>query len=123
MDVGQINQDGSFDITDIDENDQILVQSDTNGIVKTRWLYRNTDNKLIIHERSEAVGDISPIGSFLEIGEEGFATVSLSKTYDNTKCGKLLTSIDWNDLSRFHSQNVVIDGESYVAVLAPVRLI
>jgi len=40
----------------------------------------------------------------------------------NTTIGKLLTTINWNDLSKFKTKNVTIDGTDYTAALVPVFL-
>ena len=50
MDVGNINDDGTFDIADVAETQQLLLRTDTNGIVKTRWIFQNADGKMIIHD-------------------------------------------------------------------------
>ena len=122
MDVGNINDDGTFDIADVAETQQLLLRTDTNGIVKTRWIFQNADGKMIIHERSENRGDVVPAGSFLEIGAPGYAVAS-SELYDNKKVAKLLVNVDWNDVSKFHTKTVDIDGEPHTAVLAPVKLL
>ena len=122
MDVGTISENG-FDICDVNENDQLLLRTDENGVVKTRWIYKKPDGTIVIHERSENIAPIAEKGSYLEIGPEGYAVPSMDKNYDTTKIGKLMTTIDWSDVSQFHSASVTIDGESFLAVLAPVKLI
>ena len=123
VDVGSINSDGTFDIANVSEDQQLLVQTDQNGVVRTRWIFRNEAGEMIIHERSESPGDVSHICSYLVIGAAGYATVSLSNNYDNKKCAKLLSNINWNDLSPFLNKTVEIDGEEYVAALVPVKLL
>ena len=123
VDVGQINSDGTFDISNVEEDQQLLVRTDQNGVVRTRWIFRNEAGDLIIHERSENPGDVSHIGSFLSIGAAGYATVSMSSNYDNGTCAKLLCDVNWNDLSQFLNKSVTIDGEEYVAALVPVKLL
>ena len=122
MDVGRITENG-FDICDVNENDQILLRTDENGLIKTRWIFKKPDGTIVIHERSESHPEIAEKGSYLEIGLPGYAVPSMDKNYDNTKVGKLLATINWNDVSMFHSATVSVDGEDYLAVLAPVKLI
>jgi len=123
MDVGTIHDDGTFDIADIAENEQLLVKTDEGGVVSTRWMFRNPDGKLVIHERSENHPEIAKKGSYLEIGLPGYAVPSMDTTYDNRKVAKLLCDINWNDTSPFEVSSVDIDGETYTAVLAPVKLL
>ena len=123
MEIGSFNEDGTFDIADVAETQQLILRTDTNGVVKTRWIYQNAEGKMIIHERSETPGDVIPAGSFLEIGAPGYAVASTSELYDNKKVAKLLVSVDWNDVSKFHTRTVDVDGEPHVAVLAPVKLL
>jgi len=122
VDVGTVTETG-FDITDVNEEEQILLKTDENGVVKTRWIYKNTQGKLIIHERTESHPEIAKKGSYLEIGAEGYAVASLTDTYDTSKVAKLLADIDWGDTSNFYTKTVDIDGEPHVAVLAPVKLL
>jgi hypothetical protein len=126
MDVGTVTESG-FDIKDVEEDDQILVKTDDGGVLKTRWIYRNSDGKIIIHERVEDHPEIAQAGSYLEIGLSGYASASLSEMYDNKKVAKLCADIVWSDVatgsSPFFSKTITIDGESYLAALAPVRLI
>jgi len=122
MDVGTVTETG-FDIADVNENDQLLIKTDENGVVKTRWIYKNPDGKIIIHERSENHPEVAQKGSYLEIGFPGYAVASMNSMYDNTKIAKLMATIDWSDTSPFHSKTVDIGGETYVAVLAPVKLL
>jgi hypothetical protein len=122
MDVGLLTETG-FDICDVAENDQLLLKTDENGVVKTRWIFKNVDDKIIIHERSENHGEIAEKGTYLEIGISGYAVPSMDSIYDNKKIAKLLATIDWADTSPFFSKNVEVDGEVYLAVLAPVKLL
>ena len=123
MDVGTINDDGTFDIADVAETQQLILRTDTNGVVKTRWIYQDADGKMIIHERSETHGDVAPKGAFLEIGAPGYAVVSTSEIYGVATVAKLLVDINWDDVSKFRSTTVMIDGEAHTAVLAPVKLL
>jgi hypothetical protein len=122
VDVGYVTESG-FDITDVNEQDQLLIKTDEGGVVKTRWIYKDTNDKLIIHERSESHPDVAAKGSYLEIGLAGYAVASLTNTYDNKKVAKLLADINWSDTSPFHTQTITIDGEAYLGVLAPVKLL
>ena len=49
MDVGTVTETG-FDIADVNENDQLLIKTDEAGVVKTRWIFKNPEGKIIIPE-------------------------------------------------------------------------
>ena len=123
MQVGNITDDGAFDIDDVAESDQALVKTDLGGVVSTRWYYKAADGNIVIHERSETHSDIAKKGSFLRIGVPGFATPCLSKTYDEKVVGKLLTDVNRNDTSGLVTKVVELDGEVFQAVLVPIKLL
>ena len=127
MDVGTIHDDGTFDIADVDEQEQLLLKTDEGGVVRTRWVFKNPEGKIVIHERSENHPEVAKKGSYLEIGLPGYAVASMNSVHDSTKIAKLMADINWADVdtgtSPFYSKTVEIDGESYVAVLAPVKLL
>ena len=85
--------------------------------------YSDADGKIIIHERAESLDDVIPAGTFLEIGALGYAVASMGELYDNTKVAKLLVDINWDDVSKFRTKTVTLDGEAHTAVLAPVKLL
>ena len=123
MQIGQILDDGTFDLSDIPETNQVLLQTDQNGILQTRWIYADAEGKMIIHERSKSVGDVIARGTLLEVGPGSMLVQSLSDEINTKKVAKLLVDIDWNDTAKFVTSSIGVDGEVRECVLAPVKLI
>ena len=123
MQIGQILDDGTFDLSDIPETNQVLLQTDQNGILQTRWIYADAEGRMIIHERSKSVGDVIARGTLLEVGPGSMLVQSLSDEINTKKVAKLLVDIDWDDTSKFVTSSIEVDGEARECVLAPVKLI
>ena len=123
MQIGQILDDGTFDLSDIPETNQVLLQTDQNGILQTRWIYADAEGRMIIHERSKSVGDVIARGTLLEVGPGSMLVQSLSAEINTKKVAKLLVDIDWDDTAKFVTNTIMIDGEAREAVLAPVKLL
>ena len=121
MDVGTINETRtSYDIDSVAETDSVIVQSDTNGVIKTRWMHKNEKDELVIHERSLMRGNIATKGSSLVISEvPGYACEGDG---GSGRVGRLAADIDFDSPAGFTTKEVVHQGEVYTAVLAPVAL-
>ena len=121
MDVGVINETlTSFDIDALGETNAVLIRND--GL--TRFLYKDEDDQLVTLEKSEVLNDVLELGTLLKISDvDGYAHAVLSTTITSDVCGKLACAIDWNDVSAFHSRQVVDDnGVTRTAYLLPVVL-
>ena len=45
VDVGEILDDGTFDLADIAETEQLLLKTDEAGVVRTRLMYKNEEQQ------------------------------------------------------------------------------
>jgi len=124
MDVGEITENGtSFDIASVGETDAVLVRSDTGGILKTRWMYKDEQNQLIVHEKTLQTPNIVPKGSYISISQvPGYGQQELGSFPSNKTTARTCTDINFDDLSSFHSKTITVDGVQFVAALVPVKL-
>jgi len=125
-DVGTISGE-TFDIDSVDETESLLVRSDTAGTVRTRWIFRNEANAIVIHERAMALPQVIPAGTLLKISPvPGCAAQGDigSSVREITHVARTAVPIDWDDTSGFTTREVVgSNGEVYECVLAPVVLL
>ena len=121
MDIGTISG-STFDIDSVAETESVLVQSDTNGIVKNRWLYKDEQSRLVIHERCINKGNVVEKGSYVTISEvPGYGQESLMP-YSTHTVGKLATTVDFQNLSGFKTKQITHNNQTFTAVLVPVIL-
>jgi len=123
-DVGSISVDGTtFDIDGVDETDSLIIRTDTNNVVKTRWIFRDEAGRMIIHERSKTMPNIVEAGSYLSISEiPGYASQQIGNRTSST-VAKLATNVDFEDLEQFTTKQITHNGETYTAALVPVILL
>jgi len=127
MDVGHLYKDANgnltFDIADVNETQPLLVQSDSNNVIKTRWIFQGEDGKFVINERTLSLPNVATRGSLLKISEvPGYAQATLGTVYDKSVVGKLAADIDFDDTTGFTTKQVTYNGVQFTAVLAPVIL-
>ena len=123
MDVGTILADGTFDLHDVLETEQLLLKTDEAGVIRTRFMYKNLDNQMVLHDRQVARANEAKRGSLLVVGPGGCAAETLGTTVTNNTVARLLTTINWDDTSGFATKTVEVDGVTHLAVLAPVALL
>ena len=103
-DVGSISADGTtFDIDNVDETDSLIVRSDINNVVKTRWIYRDENGRMVIHERSKVMPNVVEAGSYLSISEvPGYASQQIGPR-TSTSVAKLSVDVDFDNLEQFRT--------------------
>ena len=121
MQVGTLSSDRtSFDITEFDETNSVLAQTESSGVTTTRWLYHDEESRMIELRRQADVGTVLEAGSKIKLSSvAGVGTPTLCS--DNA-VAVLLVDLDFQNHS-FQTKQVVLDGVETTAVLAPVRLI
>ena len=115
MQVGTINSvNGNlvFDITDLGETQNDIIQTDQAGVLTTRFYYHE-NSKLITLTRTKDVGNEILRGQRVALFLNGYA-----KPVVAGGCGELLC-----DLSQaVATRQVTLDEETYTAHLVPIQL-
>ena len=124
-DIGTISG-NTFDIDSVAETGSLLVRSDTGGVLKNRFIYRDESGSLVIHERQKNVGvGTLAKGTLLKLSEIPGHAVQVDVEHTqvtNDVVGRLLIDVDWSDLSKYFSKTITVGETTYDAVLVPVKL-
>jgi len=119
MQIGEISGE-TFDISDFDETNSILVRNEINGVVSTKWIYQDENGVMVQLIREVNAGTTLQTGTKIAISSVPGVGVP---TLQNDAVAITLTDVDFNS-SSFASRSVVDSlGNTITALLVPVRLL
>ena len=100
-----------FDISDLGETQNNIVQTDQNGVLTTRFYYHE-NNKLITLTRTKNIGSEIKRGQQIDLFKRGYAKPVTSG------CGRLMCDLS----GAVATKQISIDNVTYTAHLMPVEL-
>ena len=123
MDVGRFTDTNrtTFDLDALNETDSVITRSAFGGTHRTRWLYKDEDQKLVVLEKTLPVSTYFPRGTKLHISKVAGVAQPNHNNAIQPIVGRLAVNVDFAQPVGFQ-QRVVIDpdGTEHIALLVPI---
>ena len=126
MDVGRFTNANrtTFDLDALDETDSVITRSSLNGTNRTRWMYKDEQQQLVVLEKVQSIQSTFARGTKLHISHAAGVAQPNHANSEQPVVAKLAVDVDFGAPGALQQRTLTdANGKQHTALLVPVIIL